>query len=195
MPRVARYIEDNGYYHVISRSINQTWSLRDPDDFAHFRRLLRQAKVRFPIRLFHYALMNTHFHLIVQVATKNHLAQHVAFVKWSYTQWMRKKYGWRGPLWRERYKSLPIQNETYLAACGLYVECNPVRAGLCADPADYPYSSAAKYFRGLADDLVDDYAAPIIPPTLKSLAQSTMSSVPDLVFAGSCAIGDSRSSP
>lgn len=191
MPRIARYVEANGYYHVISRSINQTWVMRDPDDFARFRTLMREAKQKFPIRLFHYALMNTHFHLVLQVVTKDFLAQHLAYVKWYYTQWMRKKHTWRGPLWRERYKSLPIENETYLAACGLYVECNPVRAGLCEDPADYPYSSARKYFKGLADDLVDDYNAPALPPTLQSLAQLSVGSVADALFAGSAAIGAS----
>ena len=191
MPRIARYIEENGYYHVISRSINQTWVLRDPEDFARFRTLIREAKGKFPVRLFHYALMNTHFHFVVQAITKDFLAQHLAYVKWHYTQWMRKKYGWRGPLWRERFKSLPIENEIYLAACGLYVEFNPVRAGLCDDLADYPYSSARKYFKGLADDLLDDYNVPPVPPPLQSLAQLPFGSVADTLFAGSTAISSS----
>ena len=195
MPRIARYVEEHGYYHVISRSINQTWVMRDPEDFARFRRLLREAKEKFPIRLFHYALMNTHFHLVLQVVTKNFLAQHLAYVKWSYTQWVRKQYKWRGPLWRERYKSLPIENETYLAACGLYVEYNPVRAGLCDDPADYPYSSARKYFKGFADDLVDDYNAPALSPELQSLARLSVGPVADALFAGSAAIGTTALSP
>ncbi len=49
MPRIARQVEANGYYHVISRSINQTWVLRDPDDFARFRTLIREAKEKFPM--------------------------------------------------------------------------------------------------------------------------------------------------
>ena len=191
MPRIARYIEEGGYYHVISRSINQTWVLRDPEDFSRFRTLIREAKSKFPVRLFHYALMNTHFHFVVQAITKDCLAQHLAYVKWHYTQWMRKKYTWRGPLWRERFKSLPIENEIYLAACGLYVEYNPVRAGLCDDLADYPYSSARKYFKGCADDLLDDYNVPPLPRPLQSLAQLPVGSVADTLFAGSTAISSS----
>ena len=82
MPRIARYVEENGYYHVISRSINQTWVLKDPEDFTRFRMLVREAKAKFPIRLHHYVLMNTHFHFVLQVVTKNFLAQHLAYVKW-----------------------------------------------------------------------------------------------------------------
>ena len=64
-PRFS-YLTDNGFYHVISRSINNMNVFKDADDFAHFLQLERQAKQLFPIRLFHYALMSTHFHLILQ---------------------------------------------------------------------------------------------------------------------------------
>ena len=169
--------------------------MRDPEDFARFRALIREAKEQFPIRLFHYALMNTHFHLVLQVVTKDFLAQHLAYVKWYYRQWMRKKCTWRGSLWRERYWSLPIENERYLAACGLYVELNPVRAGLCEDPADYPYSSARKSFRDLTDGWADDSNAPALPPALQSLAQLSVGPVADALLAESAAIGPTTLSP
>ena len=187
MPRIARYIEENSYYHVISRSTNQTWVLRDQEDFAHFRKLIRKAKDKFPLRLFHYVLMNTHFHFVIQAITKDFLAQHLAYVKWYYTQWMRKKYQWRGPLWRERYKSLPIENEMYLAACGLYVEFNPVRAGICNDPADYPHSSYRVYHLGVTDDLVDLYTFTPPPDGLRSLSYTAP--IARQVFSHSPAIG------
>src|SRR3989338_5332672 len=118
MPRLARHVEANGYYHVISRSINQTWVLRDVEDFARFRTLIREAKDKFPVLLFHYALMNTHFHLVVQAITKEFLAQHLAYVKWYYTQWMRKKYKWRGPLWRGGFKKPSVEKENHPAGGG-----------------------------------------------------------------------------
>ena len=188
MPRLARCVEENGYYHVISRSINQTWVLKDQEDFTRFRTLVREAKAKFPIRLHHYVLMNTHFHFVLQVVTKDFLAQHLAYVKWYYTQWMRKKYRWRGPLWRERYKSLPIENEAYLAACGLYVEFNPVRAGICADPAEYAYSSHRVYHLGHTDDLVDRCTFAPPPQTLGPLTYTTPTA--KQIFSQSPAIGN-----
>ena len=150
MPRPPRhsYLIDNGFYHVISRSINDMTVFKDADDFVHFLELERRAKQAFPIRLFHYVLMSTHFHVVLQAVKTEDLPQHVAFLKRNYTRWYQKKYSWRGPLWRERYRSLPIENEEYLAACGLYVELNPVKAGICQRPEEYPYSSAKKYDLG-----------------------------------------------
>ena len=187
MPRQTRHIEPNGFYHVISQSVNQTWVFRDRTDFACFRGLVKEAKERFPVQLYHYVFMNTHFHFVLQAVAKNVLSRHLSFVKWNYTLWMRRKYGWRGPLWRERFKSLLIANEVYLAACGLYVEYNPVKAGLCHEATDYPYSSARKYFKGEPDDLVDEYSVPTLPIGLQDLAKQPV--VSDAFFSRCSVIG------
>ena len=157
MSRIARFIEPNGYYHVISRSVNETWILKDEEDFYAFCRMELWAKAKFPIRLFHYVIMNTHFHYVLQAVDKRTLSAHFSYLKWHYTKWVRKKYGWKGPLWRERYKSIPIENEAYLFACGNYVEYNPIRAGICSRPEDYPFSSSRKYSMKSNDPLLDEF--------------------------------------
>lgn len=187
MPRVARFIEMNCFYHIISRSLNEIRILQDTDDFCHFFQLVHTAKQKYPIRIFHYVLMHTHFHLVIQTPSHEILSQHIAYLKWHYTMWMRRKYGWKGPLWRERYKSLPIENEDYLYVCGMYIEYNPVRAGICDDPTDYPYSSYRKYHLGIADTLVDNYE--IRTNSNQSLQFDYCSDIAKNVFSFSPAIG------
>ena len=187
MPRVARFIQEDGYYHVISRSVNQTWIFREPADFRHFLALERTAKRKHPLRLFHYAIMHTHFHFVLQAMTKTNLSQHLAYVKWHYTQWMRKKYGWNGPLWRERYKSLPIEDDSYLLACGTYVEFNPVRAGICTDPAEYPFSSYRVYHQGAQDEILDRYPTAPRPHGITSFDYTVP--LAKMLFSRSPAIG------
>ena len=181
-PRFS-YLADGRYYHVISRSINQTAIFRDHEDFARVRTLAREAKHQFPIRLFHYVFMTTHFHLVLQTVRAADLALHLRYLKWHYTLWMRKKHGWKGLIWRERYRSLPIRDETYLSACGLYVELNPVRAGMCRDAAEYAYSSARKYERGQPDDLLDEYYPAPVPEPLAAAARNPL--VADHLFTAS----------
>jgi putative transposase len=41
-------------------------------------------------------------------------------------------------LWEGRYKACPVDTETYFLQCLRYIELNPVRARMVADPADYP---------------------------------------------------------
>ena len=57
------------------------------------------------------------------------------------TRYVNKLEGRSGSLWEGRFKSSPIDSNSYLLACCRYVEMNPVAAGLCANPADYPWSS------------------------------------------------------
>jgi putative transposase len=58
-----------------------------------------------------------------------------------YVQFINRTYGRTGTLWDGRYKSSLVQAETYLLFCQRYIERNPVRAGMVADPADYRWSS------------------------------------------------------
>lgn len=49
--------------------------------------------------------------------------------------------GRSGTLWESRYKSSIVQTDAYLLACARYIELNPVRARVVAEPADYLWSS------------------------------------------------------
>lgn len=58
-----------------------------------------------------------------------------------YVQYANRFYRRTGSLWEGRYKSSVVQAESYLLACSRYIELNPVRAGMVADPGQYPWSS------------------------------------------------------
>lgn len=58
-----------------------------------------------------------------------------------YVQYINRTYKRSGTLWEGRYKSCPIQAETYLLACQRYIELNPVRANMVEHPAEYKWSS------------------------------------------------------
>lgn len=45
-----------------------------------------------------------------------------------------------GHLFEGRFRAAPIESEDHLAAAREYVLANPVRAGLCAAVADWPWS-------------------------------------------------------
>ena len=68
--------------------------------------------------------MNTHFHLAVKISSIDKFSQALHYMKRDYTYWHNKKYKKVGPLWRERFKSLLIEDERYMYACGLYIEGN-----------------------------------------------------------------------
>ena len=65
-----------------------------------------------------------------------------------------KVYSRIGHFWQDRFKSFVIDDDDYLLRCGLYVERNPVRAGLVKAPEDYPWSSYNAYAFGQKDSII-----------------------------------------
>ncbi len=74
------------------------------------------------------------------------------YIGWQY---YKHKYGHIGHFWQDRYKSIIISNDSYLLACGGYVELNPVRAGMVENPKEYSWSSYGVYAYGKDDGVTD----------------------------------------
>ncbi|NOY82909.1 MAG: hypothetical protein GXP31_18075 [Kiritimatiellaeota bacterium] len=64
-----------------------------------------------------------------------------------YTSWFNRTRPTRrrGTLWADRYKNVILEGETALWDCIRYVEMNPVRARICADPAEYRFSTWGRF--------------------------------------------------
>jgi putative transposase len=60
-----------------------------------------------------------------------------------------------GHLFQDRFKSLLVDKDVYLLACGAYIELNPVRAHIVDTPELYPFSSFTFYAQGKTNDLLD----------------------------------------
>lgn len=74
-------------------------------------------------------------------------------------RYINTQYRRTGTLWEGRYKSCPVHGEIYLLRCYRYIELNPVRAGLVADPADYRWSSHSCNGLGQANALVQPHGS------------------------------------
>lgn len=72
----------------------------------------------------------------------------------KYVRYFNRRYDRTGTLFEGRFKSTVVQAERYYVMCHRYVESNPVRAGMVATVADYPWSSYRHYAQGIADPLV-----------------------------------------
>ena len=153
---------DGCYAHVISRSNRKQWIFKDDKDFIVFCDLLKRLKSDSKFRIFHYCLMHTHFHLAVMINEVNLFSKAMQRLKSLYTYHFHDKYKISGPIWRERYRSLIVENEAYLYACGKYIENNPLRAGLVGNLKDWKYSSYNHYF-GKKNELVDGYLEKYLP--------------------------------
>ena len=58
-----------------------------------------------------------------------------------FTSWFNGMKGRKGTLWEERFKSVIVEDGLACRTMAAYIDLNPVRAGICEDPADYRWSS------------------------------------------------------
>src|ERR1700720_2815066 len=72
-------------------------------------------------------------------------------LKGRFAQWYNHRHGRSGVLWAERFKSLLLEGGRAVATVAAYIDLNPVRASLCADPKDYPYCG---YAEAIAEDSI-----------------------------------------
>ncbi|MEW8322589.1 MAG: transposase [Candidatus Thiodiazotropha taylori] len=60
-------------------------------------------------------------------------------------------------MWESRHKASVIDAEQYLLNCYRYIEMNPVRAGMVADPSQYRWSSYRYNSMGEPDEVVSPH--------------------------------------
>ena len=155
MPRVARIYTEEGVFHILTRGNNRQKVFKEESDYRIYKDMLTELKGEQPFRLYHYCLMGNHVHLIIETNERTELSKLMKRLNLYYYNNYKKKYGYIGHFWQDRFKSLLIAKDEYLLACGLYIERNPVRAKMVALPEKYPYSSYNYYAYGEGDEIVD----------------------------------------
>src|SRR3989304_10587763 len=155
MPRVARAIKGDGVFHVISRGNNKQWIFHEEEDFKKFLEIVDLHKKAKPFYLYHYVLLNNHFHLLLEPGPGQIISKILQGIKLSYVYYYRKKYNYFGHLFQDRFKSILIQKDSYLLSCGAYIELNPVRAKIIKSAEGYQYRSSRYYTRGEKNYFID----------------------------------------
>ena len=143
--------------HIVHRGNDRQACFRSEQDKAfyllHLARLLRDKRCA----LHAYCLMTNHVHLLVTAGATDGCAKLMKGIAQLHTQYINRTYERSGTLWEGRFRSCLVQAEDYVLACYRYIETNPVRAGLCTHPRDYPWSSHRANAEGAPDALITSH--------------------------------------
>jgi len=142
MPRRARQKSPYGIYHVILRGNGRRTIFEDDDDCRFFLKLLNRLKQEQGFRVYAFCLMGNHVHLLIR-EEETPLEQIFRRLPTIYAMHYNEKYDFSGHLFQGRYKSEIIDSEEYFLSCLRYICMNPVKAGLCGNPKEYPWLGAA----------------------------------------------------
>jgi REP element-mobilizing transposase RayT len=141
MPRKARREIGGGLAHVTARTVRRLpLFVTGRDALALLATIDHVTRDVASWSILAYCLMPNHFHLVVD-AEVDELSLAMHRVNGSYAQRFNREHGYTGHLFQGRFGSKPIADEAYLPGSIRYVVMNPVRAGLCARPEQWRWSS------------------------------------------------------
>jgi REP-associated tyrosine transposase len=140
MPRKPREEVEGGVYHVFARGNDRRLIYLDDPDRRTYLRMLRATVRQCRWRLLAYCLMDNHVHLLIETPETN-LGRGMQWMHGLYAREFNARHGRSGHLFQGRYGAVRIKTDEQLWTAAVYVAMNPVVAGLCARPSEWPWSS------------------------------------------------------
>ena len=127
--------------HVVQRGNDRMPCFHDDDDRRRYLTTLHEMACRYACTVHAYVLMTNHVHLLATPQSAGALSRMMQGLGRVYVAGFNVRHRRTGTLWEGRYKSCLVDNERYVLTCYRYIELNPVRAAMVADPAEYSWSS------------------------------------------------------
>ncbi|HEX7634285.1 MAG TPA: transposase [Noviherbaspirillum sp.] len=157
MARLPRLVVPHQPHYVIQGGIDRQPIFRDTADYDSFLRWLREAARQFKVAIHAYVLLPNQLQLLASPSDEIGLSRMMQWVGRHYVPYFNARYQRTGTLWNGRYKATVIESEPYFLVCSQYIELNPVRAGFCAEPGAYPWSSFSHHTGAKPDPLITDH--------------------------------------
>ncbi|MDQ3510716.1 MAG: transposase [Pseudomonadota bacterium] len=128
----------------MQRGNNRLPCFHDDDDRQRYPQCLRQALLRSGCRLHAHVLMSKHVHLLMTPDEVGAVSRLMHTFARNYAGLFNGRRGRTGTLREGRYKPCLVESGGYFLAYSRYIELNPVRAWMVAQPDDHPWSAMAQ---------------------------------------------------
>lgn len=159
--------------HIVQRGNNRLPCFLDDEDRQCYLRCLLRALARFGCQLHAYVLMDNHVHLLMTPGEVGAVSRLMHTFARNYVGMFNHRHGRTGTFWEGRYKACLVDSDDYFLACSRYIELNPVRAWIAAEPGDYPWSNHRANAGHVYDPLLSPHACYLAlghDPTSRTMA-------------------------
>lgn len=151
MARLPRLTVAGYPHHIIQRGNNRQAIVRSDADRECLLELMAENARKHHVAFNAYVLMDNHFHLLLTPETAEGVPLMMQAVGRRYVRYFNDLHGRTGTLWEGRYRSTLVQTERYLLACMVYMDLNPVRAGMVVEARQHLWSSHRHYIGQVSD--------------------------------------------
>lgn len=181
MPRRARLKIPGVTVHLIQRAAaGQACFFKDAD-YRFYLDSLAELAARFNCAIHAYALLENEVHILATPKDADGVSWLMKHLSQRYVQYVNQTYERTGSLWEGRFRSSLLQGAEYIIACYRFIEQAPVRAGLCTQARQYPWSSYRCNAENKANALIVPhklYQKLAADPPARSLAYRALCKVP-----------------
>jgi len=149
--RRNRKLQEGAEYHVTAR-INRgekIFLVREDRDL--FMDILRRAKKKFVFTLKNFCIMGNHIHLLIKPGPGVSLSKIMQWILGVFAQLWNKKHNLSGHVWGDRFFSRIILGILDFLRVFLYIDYNPVIAGLVIQPEQWEYGGLWHHKKGLTE--------------------------------------------
>ena len=147
MPRTPRIVVPNLPHHIMQRGNRRERVFFDDSDYLLYLDILRKQCARYGLSVQGFCLMPNHIHIIATPERVDSLARMMGQCQHLYAIRVNKRLNRVGHLWHSRFHSCPLDGAHLLNAL-IYVDRNPVRAGLVRNAWEWEWSSARDHLEG-----------------------------------------------
>ena len=140
MGRAAREFTSGSIYHVFSRGSNRQAIFLFDADRIDFLSCLERVLSRHRILCLSYCLLPNHYHLLLQCLDDS-LSGAMKALNGRYSLRFNQRYTRDAHLFKNRFGAVEQETESQFLWTLRYIATNPVEAGLCARPHEWPWSS------------------------------------------------------
>lgn len=145
--------------HIVQRGVDRRPCFVLEVHYREYLRHLSEQAAKYGCQIHAYALMCNHVHLLATPSSAGGIGRLMQELGRRYVAFFNFTMERTGTLWEGRFKSCLVDSEAYVLRCYRYIELNPVRAGIVADPGGFKWSSFRHNGIGQADLLISPHPA------------------------------------
>lgn len=145
MSRIARKKYNASFFHIMVQGLNKEYILNKEIYMKVYKNLLRKKSEKYEINIIAYCIMSNHVHILIQVDKIEEMSKFMHSVDTEYAKFYNEQEKRVGYVYRERFRSEPIEDIRYFAKCINYIHMNPVKAKIVKTCDKYKYSSYNNY--------------------------------------------------
>jgi len=132
-------LQEGARYHVSARANRQEMIFSADETKTLFLSVVQRAKAKYEFQIENFCIMGNHFHFIVHPGRGESLSSIMRWILGVFAMRFNRIHCLTGHVWGERFYSRIIENLRAYLTIFLYIDSNPLVAGLVSRVEDWLY--------------------------------------------------------